>query len=67
MGRVKTKLIKRTVINIIKKNPNKFSSNFDDNKKIIGEAADIPSKKLRNVIVGYITRLTKMKVKKPRF
>lgn len=59
MGRIKTTLIKRTAKKLIKENKDKFKKDFEENKKIIAEVADIPSKKLRNVIAGYITRLIK--------
>ena len=59
MGRIKTMLIKRTANTLIKKYPDKFTENFQENKKTVEEVAEIPSKKLRNVIAGYITRLTK--------
>lgn len=57
MGRIKTMLIKRTSNTLIKKYSEKFTDSFDENKKIIDELTDVQSKKLRNVIAGYITRL----------
>ncbi|MFH1332350.1 MAG: 30S ribosomal protein S17e [archaeon] len=59
MGRIKTRLIKRTVNSLIAKYPEKFKDNFEENKKLVEDVAEIPSKKLRNVIAGYITRLVK--------
>ncbi len=59
MGRIKTKLVKRTGKILLKKNPDKFTSSFEANKKSLVDVADIPSKKLRNVVAGYITRLVK--------
>lgn len=59
MGRIKTTLIKRTANTLIKKYPEKFSESFEENKKAVEELAEVPSKKLRNVIAGYITRLTR--------
>ena len=38
-----------------------FKETFEENKKIIERFAEIKSKKLRNIIAGYITRLVKMK------
>ena len=61
MGRIKTQLIKRTSIKLVEENKKNFKDNFEENKKIVGEYADIPSKKLRNVIAGYVTRLVKEK------
>jgi len=59
MGRIKTTLVKRVSHKIVKENPGKFKEDFDSNKKIVDECLDVPSKKLRNVISGYITRLVK--------
>lgn len=63
MGRIKTKLVKRTGKILLKKNPDKFTSSFESNKKSLVDVADIPSKKLRNVVAGYITRLVKKEQK----
>ncbi len=59
MGKVKTTQIKRTSNKILRNNPDKFTKNFEKNKKLLPETAEIRSKKLRNVIAGYITRLVK--------
>ena len=61
MGRIKTKLIKRNTYEILEANRDKFKESFDDNKKVLGTLAEIQSKKLRNAIAGYITRLVKTK------
>ncbi len=61
MGRIKTKLIKRTSNKLVNENYEKFNEDFDHNKKAIFDLADVPSKKMRNVMSGYITRLVKQK------
>jgi len=63
MGRIKTTLVKRTAEEILEKNPDIFTTDFDKAKKKIAEVADIQSKKLRNTIAGYIVRLVKQKNK----
>ena len=63
MGRIKTTMIKRTAHTLIKQYPEKMTQDFDKNKKAIEEVADIYSKKLRNVIAGYITRLMRKQEK----
>ena len=57
MGRIKTKQIKRIALQLVELHRDKFKTNFTDNKKIVEEFAEIPSKKMRNVIAGYVTRL----------
>jgi len=55
MGRIKSTLIKRTAEKLIVEE--EFAGNFDENKKILGET--MPSKRMRNMIAGYITRLVR--------
>ena len=59
MGRIKTMQIKRKTREILNKHNDEFNEDFTENKKQLGKRAEIPSKKLRNAIAGYITRLKK--------
>ena len=61
MGRIKTMLIKRTGIKLYKKYPDKFLPDFEHNKKALVDVVELQSKKLRNVIAGYLTHLAKEK------
>ncbi len=61
MGRIKTTLTKRTAISLFNSDKEIFKQDFDSNKKIVSAKLDIMSKKLRNIIAGYITRLAKKK------
>ncbi len=61
MGKVRTKVVKRTAKEMLEKFPNKFTTNFEENKQVLMEVAEIPSKRLRNRIAGYITRLVKQR------
>ncbi len=54
MGKIKTRLIKRTANTLLKEDIN-FNDTFEKNKKILGR--EMPSKKVRNQIAGYIARL----------
>ena len=56
MGRIKSKLVKRTA-NTLLKAENNFSYSFENNKKVLGEIT--PSKKIRIQIAGYIARIKK--------
>jgi len=56
MGRIKSKIVKRTA-KLLLNAENKFKDNFEVNKKILKNS--MPSKKIRNQIAGYITRLKK--------
>jgi small subunit ribosomal protein S17e len=63
MGRIKTTIIKRTGEELYNNNKDKFSSDFTDNKKSLPGLVQVNSKKFRNVIAGYITRLSRRKPK----
>lgn len=56
MGKIKSKMIKRSTRELMKKGI-KFSDDFDKNKKILGKS--MPSKKIRNQLAGYASRLKK--------
>jgi len=61
MGRIKSSLIKRTAKSL-RKEENNFSREFNNNKNLLG--ASMPSKRLRNRIAGYITRMYRNEEKK---
>jgi small subunit ribosomal protein S17e len=47
--------IKRISNELLEKYPDKFSTDFDENKEVIKQVAVVRSKLLRNKIAGYIT------------
>lgn len=57
MGRIKSALVKRTSRQLIEKTPEVFGSEFYGNSKALGRT--MPSKRIRNMIAGYITRIKK--------
>lgn len=59
MGRIKTVLIKRQTKELLRKYGDKFTSDFGQNKVLVTQYMKIPSKKLRNIVAGYVTRLKK--------
>lgn len=61
MGRIKTQLIKRVTLKLVEEHRGEFKKDFEANKELVAKFADIPSKKLRNIIAGYVTRLVKEK------
>lgn len=58
MGRIKSKLVKRTS-NLLLKEQNNFTGKFEENKTLVKGIT--PSKKIRNQIAGYITRVKRKK------
>lgn len=58
MGKIKSKLVKRTANELIKKGI-QFNKSFEENKKILGKT--MPSKKIRNQMAGFLSKLEKKK------
>jgi len=59
LGRIKTTFIKSIGQELYEKHPDKFTDDYSKNKKVINELVRIESKKLKNVITGYVTSLKK--------
>jgi small subunit ribosomal protein S17e len=59
MGRIKTKAAKRITEELLDNYFDEFEEDFNSNKPIVEKYTDIPSKKLRNIITGYVTRRVK--------
>ena len=57
MGRIKTVPIKRITHRLMELHSNEFTNDFEKNKQLVNKLVDVKSKRLRNVIAGYITRL----------
>jgi small subunit ribosomal protein S17e len=55
LGKVKTDHIKRIAKELIARFPDKFSSNFEDNKREVAVLTQGGTTKVRNQIAGYIT------------
>ncbi len=61
MGRIKTKAVKRITDELVENHFDEFTEDFDSNKEIVEKYTEISSKKLRNIIAGYVTRRVKSK------
>lgn len=64
MGRIKTQVIKRLTREIMGRYEDKLTDDFEKNKLAIISLTGLSSKKLRNSVAGYVTRLVKVKRKK---
>lgn len=64
MGKVRTETVKRTARELIERFPDKFTNEYEANKTVVNELVRAPSKKLRNRIAGYVTRLKVTETKK---
>ena len=61
MGRVRSTYIKRAAREILKRYPDKFSTDFKKNCLVLDELVTLKSKSLRNRIAGYLSNLLKQK------
>nr|MDO8079996.1 30S ribosomal protein S17e [Candidatus Freyarchaeota archaeon] len=51
--------IKRIAKTLTEKFPNVFSSNFDEDKKLVSKYTNVESKRVRNRIAGYVASIVK--------
>ena len=63
MGRIKTRLVKAITQQLLDEHRESFSTNYEENKLKIAELTDVKSKKLKNVIAGYTTRMMRAEAK----
>ncbi len=61
MGKVRPNYIKSIARKLLDLYPDKFTEDFEHNKKAVAELADVASKKVRNRVAGYITHVIKMR------
>ncbi len=53
---IKPSYIKNIGTELLEYHREKFSNDFDENKKVVQTATNIPSKRVRNRVAGFITR-----------
>ena len=67
LGRIKTKDIKSAAKDVIKQNPQAFTTDFESNKAQVNKLGfQQLSKRVRNKMAGYITRRKKIEASGPR-
>ncbi|MBU1201029.1 MAG: 30S ribosomal protein S17e [Nanoarchaeota archaeon] len=59
MGRIKTKLVKGVTHKLMDAHEEELTKDFKQNKEKVSTMTDISSKKIRNAVAGYITRIKK--------
>lgn len=64
MGRIKTQFVKSTSRKLLLKHPEKFSIDYKSNRAALTDMISTPSKKMKNVIAGYLSRLVRIEQKK---
>jgi small subunit ribosomal protein S17e len=61
VGRIKTTFVKNIGKELMEKHPESFSGSFEDNKKALASLASFTSRKMRNLVAGYITSVKNAK------
>lgn len=59
MGRIKTLLVKRITRELMAQHGSEFTQDYYKNKEMVSKFITGSSKKIRNIIAGYATRLVK--------
>ncbi|MDO8870524.1 MAG: 30S ribosomal protein S17e [Methanobacteriaceae archaeon] len=59
MGNIRTSHVKRLSKELIETHQGKFTTDFDENKKLVEQFSTVSTKHLRNKIAGYVTRLVR--------
>ncbi len=64
MGKVRPRYIKSSARRLIALYPDRFTTDFEHNKQVLKELLPELTKRTRNRIAGYITRLMKIETRK---
>jgi len=64
VGQVKNMFIKNLTRGLIEKYPDKFTKDFEKNKKELDKIIELESKKVRNMVAGYLVHVIK-KMERP--
>jgi len=59
MGRIKNLLVRKIAKRLLEEHGDIFTTDFEKNKEIVKKFVEIKSKKIRNVVAGYITSFKK--------
>ncbi len=59
MGRIKTKPIKSAGERLFAEFGDHFSTDFEKNKEVLPRFAEVRSKKIRNILAGYLVKRAK--------
>jgi len=57
MGRIKTSFVKHVAKDLVEKYPDKFSTDYENNKTNLKEVMSFESKRMRNIVAGYLSVL----------
>ena len=61
MGKVRPSSIKILCRTLVNQYENHLSTDFEENKEFLVQVVEFPTKRLRNRVAGYVTRLMKVR------
>ena len=61
MGSIRSANIKAVARELVEKYPDKFNGDFENNKIWVSKLTDVQTKRLRNILAGYVTRYWRVK------
>ncbi|MDI6825674.1 MAG: 30S ribosomal protein S17e [Candidatus Aenigmarchaeota archaeon] len=67
MGQIKNLTIKNMARNLIEKYPDKFTTDYEKNKEEMEKLVILESKKIRNMIAGYIVHIIRKRSRPQKF
>jgi small subunit ribosomal protein S17e len=65
LGKIKTEQIKRVGKELMERFPDRFTTNFEENKHLVDTLTQGTTTRVRNQIAGYITRTKSLAKVKP--
>ena len=64
MGKVRIAAVKKVARELVARYPDKLTTDYEANKKVLADLVDAKTKRLRNRVVGYVTRLKIVEVRR---
>jgi len=64
LGKVRIDIVKKTARKLMESYPDKFTTDFEENKKMVTQLLDSSTKWMRNRISGYVTTLKRTEEKR---
>lgn len=64
LGKVRIDVVKKTSRKLMESYPDKFTTDFEENKQMVTQLLDSSTKWMRNRISGYVTTLKKTEEKR---
>jgi small subunit ribosomal protein S17e len=64
VGKVRIAAVKKVARELVERYPDKFTTDYESNKKVLADLVDAKTKRLRNRVVGYVTRLKIVEIRR---